>query len=100
MLLLPRDVGGVTARAQGHELKQGRAPRPAEKSGGNKGARDSRKAKHGDSESLAEGARSSADAGQCPPSEGALQEILSGSEVSRLLDATTSLKYRAIFMLT
>jgi integrase len=26
-------------------------------------------------------------------------EILSGSEVSRLLDATTSLKYRAIFML-
>lgn len=26
-------------------------------------------------------------------------EILSGSEVSRLLDATTSLKYRAVFML-
>lgn len=31
-------LGGVkaTARAQGHELKQGRAPRPAEKSGGSK----------------------------------------------------------------
>ena len=36
-------LGGVkaTARAQGHGLKQGRAPRPAEKSGGSKvAARD------------------------------------------------------------
>ena len=43
------------ARVQGHGLKQGRAPRPAEKSRGSKVTEQAEEAEFGEGESLADG---------------------------------------------